>query len=130
VSEKAAAGRFALYRDVLADDVATSAMFARILRDEIFHMNYTRKQLARIAPRRDRKRLWRARAGRIWKAYLRAAVALAAVLGTVMLLVQYFVVLPVFALLARRAAQREVPGWVTRAVPGPRGIEAARRQYG
>src|SRR6185369_214776 len=47
-SEKAAAGRFALYREVLADDPATQAVFTEVLRDEAFHVAYTRKHLARL----------------------------------------------------------------------------------
>jgi hypothetical protein len=109
LSEKAAAGRFALYREVLADP-ATAEVFARVLHDEEFHMTYTRTQLERVAPRG--LTLWRARGGRVWRAYLRLAGRLAGALGTVVLLVQYFVVLPVFALLARRAARREPEGFV------------------
>ena len=112
LSEKAAAGRFALYREVLEKDRATHELFGLILRDETFHMNYTRSQLCRVAPERHRARLWRARASRLWKAYLRVAVGLAGILGRVMLLAQYFIVLPVFAILARRAARREKTGWV------------------
>jgi hypothetical protein len=74
-------------------------------------MSYTGTQLRRVAQRHGRSRLWRARLARLWKTYLRIAVALASVLGKVMLLVQYFVVLPLFALLAKRAARREQPGW-------------------
>ena len=113
LSEKAAAGRFAVYEKVLECDPQTRAVFARILKDEEHHMTYTRKQLARIAPRRHGLRLWQARAGRIWKTYLRVASALAGVLGTVMLAFQYFVIVPVFALLAKRAARRETEGFVT-----------------
>lgn len=129
LSEKAAAGRFAMYRDVLAHDPATRAMFNRILRDEVFHVSYTRRQLARIAPTRDRKRLWRARAGRLWKAYLRVAVAIGAVLGKVMLVVQYFVVLPLFALLAKRAARREARGWIAASSHAGSAMDSARSQY-
>ena len=41
VAEKAAAGRFAIYREVVDDDPTTRAIFEEILRDEVFHMNYT-----------------------------------------------------------------------------------------
>src|SRR5262249_9428086 len=84
LSEKVAAGRFALYRDVLADR-GTADVFARVLRDEEFHMAYTRTQLERVQPRGWA--LVRARAGRLWRAYLRLASSLASVLGTIMLLV-------------------------------------------
>ena len=111
LSEKAAAGRFALYQSVLAGDAGTREVFREILEDEAFHMSYTRSQLARIAPRKQGLRLWQARAGRIWKTYLRIATAIASVLGTLLLRAQYFLILPVFALLARRAARREPPGF-------------------
>ena len=45
--------------------------------------------------------------GKLWKAYLRVATAVAALLGTVMLAIQYFLILPPFAVLAKRAARRE-----------------------
>src|SRR6266542_2102883 len=110
LSEKAAAGRFAVYREVVPDG-ETREMFRRILHDEVFHMGYTRSQLERIAPERHRRQLWLARASRLWKGYLRVATALAGALGTLVLLAQYFLVLPVFALLAKRAARRERPGF-------------------
>ena len=111
LSEKAAARRFALYRQVLAHDRETQAIFDRVLEDEVFHMSYTGTQLARVAARRSPARLWRARLGRLWKAYLRAAAALASVLGTLLLRVQYFVLLPPFAWMARRAQRREQRGF-------------------
>jgi rubrerythrin len=112
LSEKAAARRFAVYRQVLVHDPETRAVFEEVLHDEAFHMSYTRTQLARVAPNSSRARLWRARIGRLWKAYLRVAAALASLIGTLLLRVQYFVVLPPFALLARRAARREPSGFV------------------
>src|SRR5215471_21536687 len=50
VAEKAAAGRFAIYRQIVDDDPQTRAIFDEILRDEVFHMNYAYKQLTRVAP--------------------------------------------------------------------------------
>jgi hypothetical protein len=111
LSEKAAAGRFTLYESVLGTDEGTRAVFRDILGDEVFHMSYTRSQLARIAPRKQGLRLWQARATRVWKLYLRLATALASVLGTLLLRLQYFLILPLFALLARRAARREPEGF-------------------
>ena len=110
LSERAAARRFAVYQKVISDE-ATAAVFARVLRDEEFHMTYTRRELTRVAPRRHGWQLWRGRLGRLWKVYLRLATALAGVLGGIMLLVQYFVLLPVFALAAKWTARRELGGW-------------------
>jgi hypothetical protein len=111
LSEKAAASRFTIYRDVVKDDPPTCAVFEEILHDETFHMNYTLVQLARVSPRDHKKRIWRARVSRLWKAYLRTAAALAGVIGGLLLTLQYFVLLPPFAWLARRAARREPRGW-------------------
>jgi rubrerythrin len=111
LSERAAAMRFAVYREVLSRDPETREVFETILRDEAFHMNYTRKQLERVSPRRHGLRLWTARLHRIWKMYLRFAAAFASVMGGLILAVQYFVILPVFALAAKRSARRELRGW-------------------
>jgi hypothetical protein len=112
VAEKAAADRFAIYRDVVDDDPPTRAIFEEILRDEVFHMNYTYTQLARMSPGSYKRQVWRARASRLWKRYLRAAAAVAGLFGPVSLTLVYFVVLPPFAWLARRAEKREPLGWI------------------
>ena len=126
VAEKSAASRFTVYRDVLRDDPVTQRVFDDILHDEKFHMNYTLTQLARVSPERRRTRLWRARLTRLWKAYLRIASAIAGVIGAAILTIQYFVVLPPFAWLSKRAARREQPGWKTIA---PERNECMTRQY-
>ena len=126
LSEKAAASRFTIYRDVMQHDLPTQAIFAEILNDERFHMNYTLTHLVRVAPERHRRHLWRARLSRLWKGYLRLATALASATGALILTIQYFVVLPVFALLAKRAARRESPGWFP--VSSERN-SSLRRQY-
>src|SRR5216683_1862474 len=111
VAEKAAAGRFAIYRDVVGDDPSTRAIFEEILRDEVFHMNYTYTQLARVVPKSYRRQVWQARASRLWKRYLRVAAAVAGVLSAAILTIMYFVFLAPFAWLARRAERREPVGW-------------------
>src|SRR5881296_64859 len=111
VAEKSAAGRFAIYRDVVDDDPSTRAVFEEILRDEVFHMNYTYTQLARLTPRSCRRHVWRARASRLWRRYVRVAAAVAGGFGTLILTIQYFILLPPFAWLAKRAQRREPPGW-------------------
>ena len=124
LSEEAAAQRFVIYQEALAHDPETRDVFRRILHDEAFHMTYTHAQLMRICGPRTRRRIWQARLGRLWKAYLRVAAALAGMIGTLLLRVQYFVLLPPFVFLARRAARREPPGFAaSRALPD------ARSQY-
>jgi rubrerythrin len=112
LSERAAAMRFAVYREVLGNDPETRSVFESILHDEAFHMNYTRKQLERVSPRRHGLRLWWARLNRLWKVYLRFASAFAAVMGGVILTIQYFVALPIFAWAAKRQAARDPRGWI------------------
>jgi bacterioferritin (cytochrome b1) len=111
LSEEAAAGRFAAYAEVLDADPQTRELFARILEDEAFHMTYTRKQLARLAPDNHGLRLWQARAARLWSAYLRVAASVAAMLGHLLLVLQYFLLLPPFAIIAKRAARSEAQGF-------------------
>jgi hypothetical protein len=101
-------------------------VFEEILRDETHHMNYTLAQLRRIEPRGKLRRLWWARAKRLWNGYLRLAGALAGLISGVVLTLFYAVVLPPFALLAKRAQQKEPLGW--RATP-PRGPDAMKGQY-
>jgi len=110
----------------LRSDPATQGVFDEILRDEMFHMNYTLTQLVRVAPERHRRRLWQARLTRLWKAYLRLASALAGAIGGVLLTIYYFVVLPPFAWLAKRAAKREHAGWTP---VSPERNNSLRRQY-
>lgn len=125
LSEKAATRQFATYRDVTGRDPKTSEVFAEILRDETFHMNYTLSQLRRIAPGRRPMLLWRARSGRLWKGYLRLMSAIAGAIGTLILTMQYFALLPPFALLAKRAAKKDPCGWT----PVPAGRDRLESQY-
>jgi rubrerythrin len=111
LSEKQAARDFANYMAVLGADPPTQAVFEKVLHDETFHMTYTRAQLERVAPARAQARIWTARARRFWKAYLRFAAALAGLFGAIILTLQFYLLLPLFAWLARRAAKAEPAGW-------------------
>jgi hypothetical protein len=126
VAEKSAASRFLVYRDVMQFDPTLRGIFDDILRDEMFHMNYTLTQLVRVSPERHRMQLWRARFSRLWKAYLRVASAIAGVLGGLVLTIQYFVVLPPFAWIAKRAARKQRVGWIAIA---PERNDSMRREY-
>ena len=127
VAEKSAAGRFAIYRQLVDDDPKTREIFEEILRDEVFHMNYTYTQLTRISPETYRRHVWHARFTRVWNRYLRAAAAIAELLGNVMLTVLYFVVLPPFAWFAKRSARVETPGWT--AIPPTRQQASPKSLY-
>lgn len=112
LSESAAARDFARYARVIDDDPATRTLFQRILRDEDHHKRYTHDELVRVEPHRAHGLLWWVRLRRLWKAYLRFATAFAGVIAGVVLTLQYFLLLPPFAWLAKRAARRERPGWI------------------
>ena len=112
LSESAAARDFARYARVISDDPATRILFQRILHDEDEHKRYTHRELLRVAPRRSRRVLWWARARRLWKAYLRFATALAGLIAGVVLTLQYFLLLPPFAWMAKRNARHEQSGWI------------------
>lgn len=112
LSERAAAARFAIYERVCAPDPETQRLFTQILGDEAFHMNYTHTQLKRVCPQKHGLRLFAARASRLWRGYLRIAMIVAGLMGGLVLLLQYFLVLPLFAFLAKRAQLREPVGWV------------------
>lgn len=111
IAEKTAAGRFEIYKDCVDDDPATRAIFEEVLRDEVFHMNYSYQQLGRVAPELQRRHVWSARGRRFWNRYLRIAAAIAGLIGNTLLFGMYFVLLPPFVWAARRAERRETPGW-------------------
>jgi hypothetical protein len=49
----------------------------------------------------------------LWKGYLRLAAGLGNLIGSVILTLQYFILVPPFAWIARRSARREQSGWST-----------------
>jgi hypothetical protein len=114
LSERAAARQFATYGRAVGADFETRDVFRHILKDEAFHMTYTRRELGRVAPRKQGWLLWRARLGRLWKGYLRLAAGLGNLIGSVILTLQYFILVPPFAWIARRSARREQSGWSIR----------------
>ena len=123
LSEAAAAPGYTTYRQAVGNDGETRTVFATILKDEEFHMTYTRHELGRVSPEKQGWLLWKARLGRLWKGYLRFAVGLAGMIGAVILTLQYFILLPLFAWGAKRAEKRDPEGWRTVA-PKPRDLKA------
>jgi len=95
----------------VADDPETRAIFEEILRDEVFHMNYSYAQLNRVSPETCRRRVWAARASRLWKRYQRAMAVVASFIGDALLTGIYFVVLGPFAWAAKRAERQVSAGW-------------------
>ena len=99
-----------IYRDCVDDDPATRAIFEEILRDEVFHMNYTlhaaRPRLAGVVPA---PRVARARKPAVEALSARRGRPSPAFIGDAMLTGMYFVLLPPFAWLAKRAERRELP---------------------
>jgi hypothetical protein len=112
LSESAAARDFARYSDALGHDPSTRTVFEHILHDEERHMRYSLEELQRVAPRKSALLLWKARLRRLWRAYLRLAIGLAEIISTVLLTLQYFLLLPLFAFFAKRSARMEPAGWV------------------
>jgi len=117
LSERKGARRFLVYKDVLRSDVDTRGLFIEIITDEAFHTNYSYAQLRRVAPKTYWLHVLWARLGILWKAYLRLASAIAGVMGALLLTVQYFTLLPLFAWLAKRSARRELAGWTPSRAP-------------
>ena len=111
LSEAAAARDFANYIAVMKADPPTQAVFQKVLDDEAFHMTYTHAQLKRVSANAAPRLIWMARLRRLWRAYLRLASALAGLIGGVILTLQYFIVLPLFALAAKRAERTAGEGW-------------------
>lgn len=124
LSEAAAARDFANYIAVLKADPPTRAVFEKVLHDEAFHMTYTHAQLKRVSPKAAAGLIWKARLRRLWRAYLRFASALAGLIGGIVLTLQYFVLIPPFAALAKRAGGGE--GWTP---IDPARNRALERQY-
>ncbi len=99
---------FSIHRELVSDDAETLAVFDEILRDEQYHVSYTRATLERwreegreFEVRRARSA---ARSSRWWGAWKRAGAASASGFSRTLLRALYLTVLAPFALLARRRA--------------------------
>jgi rubrerythrin len=107
-------------------------LFARIAKDEKFHVSYSRKLLrdwGNESQSRGREvllALWYVRLARARDTWLRAGRLLGDVLSRICMSVIYLLVLPPFVLLSRWR-DPELRGWKTRKLPSS--IAAARRQF-
>lgn len=126
VAERRGAEQFDVYAHLMRDDVATTAMFADIARDERFHIRYSRAELDRYteAGARDNVRwaLARVRSRRVWQGWLRFTRRLGNGVSAAWLGFLYFGLLGPFSLMARRTERRR-PGFL----PPPPGPPASTR---
>ena len=128
-SEAMAVEQFGVYRELSLLDEQTDQMLEVILRDEHFHVGYSRTELERYVregrgaevSRARRKVFWR----RPWEAWMRLSLRIGHVVTGAWMTLLYMVVVAPFRLGARRAA----PGW-HRVQPDPRPRMAAARSQG
>lgn len=130
LAERRGEQQFRALREHFADRPDLADLFARIGKDEKFHVSYSRK-LLRDWTRQGRGRevlqaLWYIRLARAWDAWLRAGRMLGDLLSRVCMSLVYLLVLPPFVVLSRwRDPVRR--GWKVRTLPSS--IAAARRQF-
>jgi rubrerythrin len=112
-AEKRAAQLFAVHADLTAHDPETQAVFDEILRDEKYHVAYTRTILDKWVEQGRGREVDEARsgakAGRALSAWKRLGVRSAAGFSHVVLRVLYFTLLAPFGLIGRRS--RGFDGW-------------------
>ncbi len=110
VAECRAAEIFDLYREANADDPAVASTFEEILKDEKYHMSYTKKFLDKwSAEGRDKEvkeALRSARSSRFLGAWKRLGIRSGAGFSQAVLFVLYWTVLAPFGLIARKSKER------------------------
>ncbi len=129
LAERRAARQFEVIRAHHSNRADVVDLFDQVLRDERFHVAYTKSALARI--RREgrggavRWALVRARAQGAWEAWRRVGRKMGEVASRVVLLLLFATTVPLFALLER--TKSPALGW---RVPSPRSrsVAAARRE--
>ena len=112
VAEKSAAGRFAIYRRLVDDDPADTRHFRTdSARRGVPYELHVRAARARLAEVVSLAALARAGAAGCGSATCGIAAAIGDVMGTAVIALVYFVVLPPFAWMAKRAHRAEAEGW-------------------
>jgi rubrerythrin len=123
--------QFQVLRRHFDDQPELEGLFARVAKDERFHVVYSAQLLDGM--RRDGRRgevrtaLLKVRARRAWEAWRRAGRVLGDVMSRVFLSAVYLLTLPLFAAVAR-AVEPPSSGWKKRDT-APASLEAARRQF-
>ena len=111
VAECKAAELFAVYRDLNADDPATRDVFEEILRDEKYHVAYTKTFLDKWRKQgrgaEIDKALKKAKGSRLMGAWRALGLRSAAGIAHVLLFVCYWTLLAPFGLLAKRPSAQQ-----------------------
>jgi hypothetical protein len=120
LAELRSAQQLDVYAELLAGDPEGVRMFQEIAKDERFHIAYSRRELDRFVRDGHGKSVSRAllitRLHRFRDGWLRIMRRIGEVMASFWLLAVYFLILPPFALLARRDRRR--PGFVAAAPVG------------
>lgn len=121
VHERDGARQFQLYSELMADDPESVTMFARIAKDERFHIAYSRAELDRRAAEgqdRDVKAaVWRVKLRALKQLWLRFGRNLGNLMANLWLGLLYVLVMGPFALAAR--AREGSPGGLIAVTEGP-----------
>lgn len=129
LSERRAARQFAAIARRFRDDAIIRDLFAGVLRDEKFHVAYSKHLLERWRTEgrasEVRWALLRVRTGEAWRAWRRAGRVLGDAVARGFLLGVWAVALPLFALIER---SRSTPGGWQAGGPGVRSLDDARRE--
>ncbi|MFT7463770.1 MAG: hypothetical protein ACI9EF_002117 [Pseudohongiellaceae bacterium] len=112
-AEVRAASLFSAHRDLTKDDPETCAVFEKILRDEQYHVAYTKATLDRwVAEGRGREvaeARSAARGGRFWSGWKRTGIRSGASFSQVVLRVMYFTILLPFGMANK--GSKTATGW-------------------
>ena len=126
VAEADAVEQFNVYLERGLPDDATQATLRTILKDEVFHVAYSRAEVEKLRKegRAVDKMCRDLRLARVWERYLRFSRDVGSFMSGIWLTILYFVVLAPFRLLART----EPGGWQPAATPGVDRLAAARAE--
>ena len=131
VAEQDAVEQFTVYRDHHLLDTKTAEILNEILRDEKFHVSYSRAELERYREEGRAKEvdqaIRRVRWRRIKEAWLRGSIHIGTFVTGLWMVLLYFLVVTPFRLFARMASG----GWIEAKQPSglaPTSMRAARSQ--
>lgn len=126
VAEADAVEQFNVYLERGLPDPATQTTLRTILKDEVFHVAYSRAEVEKLRKEGHAvdKMCRDLRIARVWERYLRFSRDMGTFMSGIWLTILYFVVLAPFRLLART----EAGGWHPVAAPATDRLAAARAE--